>query len=277
MKNAANNGNYLLLALFFLGSLFFFQSFKTYSEDSSLEDVMTKMNAQTTKLSKLSFTIKNCERIGTKMMCGKQQVSIQLKPFKCRLTTSKPNAGDQIVYNEEQSPKATYIPKGFPYINVNLEPLGTKMMNNNHHSIFELGFVFFTQLINHYYQNNKTSFSIQKVTEGENQYYKVTSSFNDFKYVNYTVRKSENFRNIAHKKFISEYLIAEKNTEKEFYIEGDKLSIPSHYYKKLVLKIDAVNFTPTYIEIFDDKGLLEKYEFSELDTAPKFTEQTFKE
>jgi outer membrane lipoprotein-sorting protein len=269
----------MLKHLIYLFGILIIQSGFTSShkEDESLDSVILKMMEETQNISKLTFQIKNCERIGSEMKCGKQQVSLLTKPFKCHINMLHPDKGNQIVYNKEVSKKATYIPKGFPYINVTLDPLGSQMRKNNHHSIYELGFGFFTQLINHYYLKHESSFTIKKVIIEKKTEYHISSTLKGFKYVKHIVLKGETARTIAKKKFVSEHLILEKNKERSSYQVGDTILIPNQYYQKLNVVVEGENYTPKFIEVFDDKGLLEKYEFSKLNINPVFTEQTFKD
>ena len=105
----------MLKHLIYLFGILIIQSGFTSShkEDESLDSVILKMMEETENISKLTFQIKNCERIGSEMKCGKQQVSLLTKPFKCHINMLHPDKGNQIVYNKEVSKKATYIPKGF--------------------------------------------------------------------------------------------------------------------------------------------------------------------
>jgi len=45
----------------------------------------------------------------------------------------------------------------------------------------------------------------------------------------------------------------------------------------LIILINKNSLLPVYMEIYDDKGLLEQYQFLEINTNPGFTEIDFSE
>jgi hypothetical protein len=224
------------------------------------------------KVNTISYKIANCERINGELKCGSQNVIMQKSPFNCRITFLTPKKGDQVVFNENSSKEATYIPIGFPYIDLSLDPMGSMMREDNHHTIFELGYTFFSDLIGYYYSVKQESFSLTDVNSST---VKLTSQISDFKYVKYAVTKSESVRDFAKRKMISEHHIYEKNNEKRRLKKGETIFIPINYYKKIEIEVSKNTHLPNKITVYDDKGVFEKYTFSNVNMSPVINSKTF--
>lgn len=224
------------------------------------------------KVNTISYKIENCERINGELKCGSQNVIMQKSPFKCRISFLTPKKGDQVLYNENSSNEATYIPIGFPYINLSLDPMGDMMRENNHHTIFELGYTFFADIIGYYYRIKPEFFSVIEVNSAR---IKLTSQISDFKYIKYVSTKSESVRDLAKRKMISEHHIYEKNNEKRNLKKGESIYITTNYYKKIEIEVSRITHLPNKITVYDDKGVFENYTFSNVNMSPVINSKTF--
>lgn len=182
--------------------------------------------------------------------------------------------------------KALVKPNSFPYINLNLDPMGDLMRQDQHHTLNEMGYDYFGSIIEH--SMNKlgdTKFDEYFNLEGEERVnnrpcYKITIDNKDFGYTDYTVGENESITSIARKFFVSEYMIVEKNPKFKDYFDilkkGQVIKIPTWYCKKVTMYIDQLYFLPISIKVEDDKGLFEEYNYHFLQVNPKFEEGEFK-
>jgi outer membrane lipoprotein-sorting protein len=106
----------------------------------------------------------------------------------------------------------------------------------------------------------------------------VVITFEDFKFIDYTVKPGENLRKIAQEKKISDYMILENNPKIKDFNDvkpGQIIKIPNGYAKKTILYIDKEHYLPLMMSMFDDKGLYERFEYRNLIVNPKFSDTEF--
>jgi hypothetical protein len=196
----------------------------------------------------------------------------------------KNNAGVEVLYNElHDKEEALVNPNAFPYINLKLDPYRSIMRNNQHHTIFELGFHHIGWILTNAVKQSELNFDkwftyMGIVKFNNRDCYKVYFEYPDFKYVKYTVRKKETLRSIAQKLGIGEYRIIQNNINISYtdYIkEGRILSIPNVYASKTLMYIDKELNLPVFIKAFDDLGFYESYEFSDLKINMNFNVKEF--
>jgi hypothetical protein len=254
--------------------LFVITGFKVidYNNTEQTNNLVNNILIATKKINDISYKISNCERINGELKCGSQNIIMQKKPFKCRITFLTPKKGDQVLYNEYNSKEALYIPIGFPYIDLSLDPFGSIMREDNHHTIFELGYSFFSDLIEYNYRLKPKSFSVEDVNSHT---IKLTSQISEFRYVKYISIKNESVRDLAQRKMVSEHHIYEKNNEKRVLKKGETIYIPTNYYKKIEIEVSKINHLPNKIIVFDDKGVFEKYTFYRINLSPEIDSKTF--
>jgi LysM repeat protein len=98
-------------------------------------------------------------------------------------------------------------------------------------------------------------------------------------FVPYTVKNGETLYQIAHRMHVSEFLIRNYNESLQDWDSqvgpGEKIFVPNYYSKKTVLYIDKGNKHPIYQEMFDEKGMFEKYLFLDLSINPKLGDSDF--
>jgi len=180
--------------------------------------------------------------------------------------------------------KALVKPNSFPFFNLNLDPMGNLMRQDQHHTLNEMGYDYFASVIE--YNKNKLGDKFDDFFKlaGEEKInnrncYKITIDNRDFGYVNYTIGNNESITSIARKFYISEYMILEKNPKFNDYFDllnkGDVIKIPTWYCKTVVMYIDKQYFVPVGLKIFDDKGLFEEYNYHYLQVNPKFEDAEF--
>ncbi len=180
--------------------------------------------------------------------------------------------------------KALVKPNSFPYFNLNLDPMGNLMRQDQHHTLNEMGYDYFGSVIE--YSKNKIGDKFddyfkclgEEKINGRNCY-KIVIDNKDFSYVDYTIGDNESITSIARKFFIAEYMILDKNPKFKDYFDllkkGQVIKIPTWYCKSVVLYIDKQYMVPVSITILDDKGLFEEYNYHYLQVNPTFEEGEF--
>lgn len=232
------------------------------------------------KVKTLKYNLKLAERIKGKILNTQSVVKLQKKPRKIYLYLK----GPELLWIEgENDGKAFVNPGGFPYINLNLDPMGSLLRKDQHHTLNEMGYDYYSSILEGVL--NKSGDNIDKniVLTGEEIWnnracYKVALSFPDFAFINYTVKKGENLIKISRKLNVSEYMILENNPTIDDYFdvkEGDIIKVPNAYAKLTVLLIDKEFMLPINTKIYDDKGLFESYEYYNLQVNPVISDEEF--
>jgi len=181
--------------------------------------------------------------------------------------------------------KALVKPNSFPYINLNLDPMGTLMRQHQHHTINEMGFDYFGGIIEYCAQKLGDKVDQYFFIEGEERYnnrpcYKLVINNKDFAITTYTVTSDdESITTIARKLFVSEYMIVELNPKLKDYFDilkkGQVVRVPNWYAKFVIVYIDQLYHLPVGVKVYDDKGLFEEYNYFFLQVNPKFEENEF--
>ncbi len=175
-------------------------------------------------------------------------------------------------------------PNAFPYFNLNLDPMGNLMRQDQHHTLNEMGFDYFAGIIQHTVNKLGDKFDDYFEYAGEERMngrpcYKVNINNHDFGYVDYVVGDNESITSIARKFYIAEYMILDKNPKFNDYFDilkkGQVIKIPTWYAKTVTMYIDQLYYLPISIKVSDDKGLFEEYNYHFLQVNPKFEEGEF--
>lgn len=180
--------------------------------------------------------------------------------------------------------KALVKPNSFPFFNLNLDPMGNLMRQDQHHTLNEMGYDYFASIIQNTVDRLGDKFDEVFSVEGTERInnrpcYKIVIDNKDFKYVDYTIGEGESITSIARKFHIAEYMILEKNPKFKDYFDilrkGQVIKIPNWYCRTVVMYIDELYFLPIRMKVSDDKGLFEEYNYHFLQVNPKFDEGEF--
>ncbi len=194
--------------------------------------------------------------------------------------------GIEVLYVDgKNNNKALVNPGGFPYINLNLDPMGDLMRQDQHHTLKEMGYDYLTSIIKHTVsQVDRDEFDTYFKLLGEEKInnrlcYKILINNKEFEYKDYVVQEGESITSIARKNFISEYMILERNTKFKDYFDplkkGQVIKIPNSYCRSVLLYIDKFYFVPISVRVVDDKGLFEEYNYHHLQVNPTFEPREF--
>lgn len=233
----------------------------------------------------LSFKMDKTERIKGKMVAGSQDVKLNVKPFQVYLKVHVPNKGAEVLYREgENNGNAKVNPNAFPYLTLNLDPDGSILRKGQHHSVKELGFGYTGDLLNHVYNKYKSKINEYVKVNGEITYdgrkcWNVTLTNKEYKIETYTVQAGENILQIARKLRLDEYSLLELNDIKSFddVKAGQTIKVMNSLCKQIEMYIDQENYLPLYQKLYDEKGLMAVYEYSNLKINPTFKPEEFTE
>ena len=248
--------------------------------------ICEKMFFQTKKINSISFEIKKTERIEGKLITQKAKIDFNKKPFKVYVRQEFPTKGMEVLYNAETNKNEALVnTNGFPWVNLKLDPMGKTMRNNQHHTIFESGYDYVISILEflvqkHYAEIHSLVLKKEDVVYNGYQCSQIQFINPYFKYIKYTAEKEESILDIAKRYRISEYMILEKNKGLSFHENlkiGQEIVIPNEYSPKMILYVCKQNHVPILMKVYDEKGLYEQYEYSNISINPNFAANEFTE
>ncbi len=228
----------------------------------------------------LRFNLQCNERINGRMTHYESKVKLQVSPRKLYLSLK----GPEVLWIQGQNNGDALVnPGAFPYMNLNLDPYGSLMRKEQHHTIHEMGFQYMADILRDGMKKAGDKLDKYFVIVGEEKLngrscYKMAISFNDFAWVSYTVKKGENLNIIARKLRVSEYMILMNNPKVSWFNdlkEGQTIQVPNAYGKLTILLVDKEYLLPVSNKVFDDQGLFETYEYHDLIVNPTILPEEF--
>jgi outer membrane lipoprotein-sorting protein len=247
------------------------------------KELIDKIFTAVDNVKTLKYELQCNERIKGKMQHTESKVKLQVSPRKLYLNIK----GIEVLWLQGQNNgNALVNPNSFPYINLNLDPYGSLMRKDQHHTIHEMGYQYLADILRDGMKKvidkgekfDKYFAVLADEKHDGKECYKLAISFPDFAWINYTVKKGENITTIARRLRISEYMVLENNPKLGGYNDvkaGDVIKIPNAYGKLTLLMIDKETLLPLNNKVFDDKGLFETYEYYNLQLNPVITPEEF--
>lgn len=232
-----------------------------------------------------SARVKRTERIDGNLIDAEMRFKAMFTPtFKAYVYNLKPDPGTEVLFVKGWNNDNAYVnPNKFPWVNLNLDPEGSLMTENQHHSIFSIGFRYTEEIVRHVYAKHKDDFDKHVIYVGEQKWgTKMTDVvkivYQDYGFENYTVKANESLFDIDRRLKIPAAKILEINPDIDDYSDvkaGQVIKIPNVYGKESIFMIDKETHLPVVQIIYDDKGLFEKYEYHDLKVNPKFSTTEF--
>jgi hypothetical protein len=248
------------------------------------QKIVTEMLSAINQVKTLKYKLKKTERIDATFIKGQQDIKFTRSPKRVYTYIYYPNKGVEVLWKEGEHKNEAYVnPNAFPYINVRLNPMGSHMRNNNHHTVNEVGFDYIGSIVNNIASKNAADFANIFKYEGDVKFderdcYKIVIDYYPFKFIPYTVKAGENLTSIAKNNFVSDYMILKANKNIEDYndvVAGQQIMIPNAYARKTVLYIDKATYLPISQAMFDDKGLYGQYEYYDVILNSVIPEEEF--
>lgn len=272
---------YFLFAYPFLCLLFL--SATSNKETKTSGYLLAKEMFEKTKTIKtMTFQMRKLERIDGKLVDQKSFIKLKRNPLHVYSKQIYPTAGIEVLYKDGDS-KALINPNGFPWVNLSLDPYGSTMRKNQHHTIHDAGYDLVVSILEHLfakYGDESATMTENIGTEvwDGNTCWVIEIKNPYFKFEEYTVKEGENLVTIAQKHKLSEFMILENNPSLDDYYDvkqGQVIKIPNDYSPHFTLLLDQKRLIPLVMKIYDDKGLYEQYEYTDIDLNLELDEAEF--
>lgn len=261
--------------------LFVYSFAFSQKQDISAREVMDKCLKSIKEIKGLKYHLKIIERGKKGMNYYESSVKFNRNPRLIYLYTK----GIEVLWRQGENNGNTLVKTNFfPYINLNLDPMGNLMRQDQHHTLHDMGYDYFASIIQHVKDKVGDQFDEVFELEGSERIngrpcYKINIHCNDFAYMDYTVQENESITSIARKFFVAEYMIVEKNPKFKDYFDilkkGQVIKVPNWYAKTVTVYIDQFYFVPVSFKVIDDKGLFEEYNYHFLQVNPTFAPEEF--
>ncbi len=227
------------------------------------------MSAAIEGLKYLRCTVKAQERIEGSIHQARSIMKLTYKPLRIYIKNTK---GVEVLWVAGQNGGDAWVyPASFPYVTLSLDPNGKLMRSNQHHTALQAGFGTISDLLRNTPLRQDNSYSRSFRYAGDTTLlghpnYVLRSDFPQYRYVSYKAGKNETIATVAERFGCGEFRVIERNglTIGEKIPEGKVLQVPNSYGRKTILCIDPKTYLPTLVQVNDEKGLFEKFEFSDV-------------
>ncbi|GIV27103.1 MAG: hypothetical protein KatS3mg027_0917 [Bacteroidia bacterium] len=260
--------------LIFVISLFltsFFNKTFTYkisSENISALQILHQMIDSIENIQTLKIKLIALERIQDKYLKAISITKISYSKPK-KLYFINPEKKIEILYIEDENDNKALVKHPSLPFSIYLDPNGSVMKKNQHYTIHELGFQYIARTIQVALSKEKEKYLNYLHFLGIHEKngkpcYTLMYESSNFDFFTYTVVARETVVSIARKFNINEYIIRDKNNLYNhfgFLKKGTTLLLPKMYCKKAFIYIDKSTMLPVSINLYDDKGLLESYDY----------------
>jgi outer membrane lipoprotein-sorting protein len=254
------------------------------SPGTTSSEILEKVFTVNKSIKSISLSMTMKERIGGDLCQKKTDFKVSFCPYKVYMKQSYPAQGLELLYLDGENNGKVLINRNTrTFSNFKLDPLGNTVRKGNHHSVMKAGYKFLLDVLQHLWiKYQKVGSEVWKyegiVSYGGISCYKITMDNPDFRYVKYIINNGDNLESLSHKFDVCDYLIFERNPQIKSFDDikpGTEILLPSDYAKQIVLYIDKELMVPVGVKAFDDKGLFEEYNYSNIKINPTFKEADF--
>ncbi len=270
----------LKFSLLFLISFFSFGA-SIPGPNLSCREIIYQMLDSIQKIKTQRYEVKSVERVNGNLKLAESKIKLNINPLKVYFISPKgieilwvkgSNNGDAIVHSSS-----------VPFMNFDLDPYGSIMRKDQHHTIFDLGFPYIGLTIGNTIIKAPKDFDKHfeyagTLTWNKIECYQILINYPEYKYIEYVTSKGETVSSIANKLNTSDFKIRYKNELSSYYStikEGKKLLIPIPYSNKTIVYIDKKTFIPISVKVYDDEGLFEAYDFYNVHINTAFAADEF--
>ncbi len=254
------------------------------SNGQTAMEIIVMMYKDADKIEGLIAEINKVERIENEFIVQLSKVKLNRSPYQVYIKQLAPKEGVEVLASiTKPHTKATVNLNSFPWINLYLDPYGSLMRRNQHHTVYDSGFDLMIKILKYELSSELSKDRLERkediIWQGREMYHLELRN-DDYGIVSYNVKSDENLDDIANKLHINAYAIVELNEEVNDYEdveEGQKISVTSHYAKSMTLFIDKETHLPLVIKVYDQNGLYEKYEYNSITLNPTFAPNEFTE
>ncbi|WP_324678627.1 DUF1571 domain-containing protein [Hymenobacter sp. GOD-10R] len=232
------------------------------------EQIISRLTVAIENLKTLRCVIKAQERFGASYQSNQTALKLAYNPQRVYLRNKK---GIEVLWVAGQNDGDAWVyPNSFPYVTLSLDPNGTLMRRNQHHSLIDAGYGVVADIIHgsalRQDHNFERSFRYTGDTIVQNRPCYILTSDYAFRYVSYKTVKGDTPARVADRFGCGEFRVLERNglTPGQAIPEGKTLQVPNAYGRHTVLCIDQKMMLPLAVYVADDKGLFEQFSFSEV-------------
>ncbi len=286
MKNFPKNNLMQLLKKATLLGLLAMACFPVVQAQSPARVIVDRMSIAMDHVVTLSGRIKRLERVEGVMEGGDLKFKLNSKPRKIYVYNLAPDEGAELLYSEGWNNNKVFVhPNKFPWVNISLGMNSSELLTNGHHNISTIGFDYTNAIVKHLVKKYNDTFDQYVSYTGKEKWYGkmldvIKITYKDYKFENYTVQAGEDLFKIDAKLKVPAYKIMELNAGIDDFFDvkaGQVIKVPNEYAKEMIIMVDPDFNLPVVQIIMDDKGLYEKYEYSELKVNPRFPTTEFTE
>ncbi len=272
-----------LIPFTLLALLFLFASFKIPNAENNGADLLNKLIDNSENIHGLELTMLMKERLENEYISKKAQFKVLYQPFSIYVKQFYPNNFEVLFRSGENNNKAWVKPDSFPWTTLSLSPIGGKMRNRNHHSIYKAGYKYLISVLDHlktkFKENADECFKYEGLVRYNNQIcYKVIFNNPSFSYYIHKTEQTTSLEELSNKFKLNDYRIVELNPELRGYEPikaGKSIKVPSDYGKTIILYINKDKKLLDGIKVFDDLGLWEDYTYTNVKLNPEFSGTDF--
>lgn len=246
-------------------------------------DFVKQVIEKTKNIKTLKFDLTQYERIGNKTTKQVGSFKMQTKPLKVYSKQSFPMKDQEYLFIDgANSGEVLVNPAKFPYIDLNIDPLGDLAHAEQHHTVYDAGYNKLVDVLEFLMHKYLTKIDGLITDAGAATFNgiackKIILDNTFFKIIDYKVQKNETVVSIAWKLEINEYMIVELNNLSSFgsLKEGQIIKIPNDYASRMELLVDIKRMIPLEAKIYDKNGLYEQFEYTNVVVAPPFATNEF--
>lgn len=246
--------------------------------------ILNTMIERTGTLRTLRYELKKYERIRGKLILEHMRFKLRRNPFAVYGYQISPRKGVEILYPAEPGSNRVLVkPNSFPYVSITLDPYGDLILENQHQTLFATGYDQTRKLLIAAREKYRSDLPRLVKYDGSltwdgRKCHKLTLYPPSYQIQNYTVKSGDNLFSIADRLHVSWYKIMELNSLKSpnaTLKPGQVLKVPSDYGRLIRIVIDAERFIPLVLEVEDEVGIFERYEYYKVEVDPPLTDRDF--
>ena len=282
--------NKALVTSFAITILLVNMGFRIAPAPTQTRQIIDNMVAAIAKHQGVSFIMDASERIVAKPNENNQIemfAKVNVNPLKIYGKVLKdPNKGTQLLYVTGKHDNKIRVKSGWlPALS--LAPTSGLLTKNQHHTLLTSGFIIVNKIVTDGIKraDARNAFETVFKYQGDVVYqkrncYKVVIDDPTYAYTTAVGQKGETVMALARRLMVSEYHIMDLNPSSRSLdddVSGKTIKVPTSYAKKTILYIDKETNFPLYQEMSDERGVYEKYEYSNLVVNPAFNDKDFSE
>ncbi|MCX7729054.1 MAG: DUF1571 domain-containing protein [Bacteroidia bacterium] len=273
---------YLLISIIAFNAYKFSSVPFSKNENISAIQILHTMVDSIENIKTLKIKLVALERFQNKYLKSTSHFKISYYPQK-KLYFINPEKKLEILYIEEKNDNKALVKHPSLPVSIFLDPNGALMKKNQHYTIHELGFQYIANTIQVALSKEKEKYlnhlHYLGINEKNNQQcYTLMYESSNFDFYPYVIQSKETVVSISRKFNINEYIIRDNNNlyyEFGFLKKGSTILLPQMYCKKAFIYIDTKTFLPVSINLYDQKGLLESYDYFEVQKNIPIKEEEF--